>query len=64
MAYQTTQDIVIPAGTRVRAEPAGRTHKTFVELASILLPHSEDCTGEWMLPLDEAVKLGLVEEVR
>lgn len=60
MTYVTAKDIVIPAGTPVGEAP-WRTERA-VPFASVLIATSKDSTAELVIPLDEAIKLGLVVE--
>ena len=59
--YRTTRDVVIPAGTLIMAPPTkssrwGSDWESTVEL-------DRNHTGYFSLNLEEAVSIGLVEEV-
>lgn len=59
--YRTTKDIVISAGTEVDQGPT-RTLR-FVPFVEAILAVTKDSTATWSMPLDEAIKNGLVEAV-
>lgn len=56
-----SREIVIPVGTIARIEP-NRVSRYSGEWVSVLIAHGKDHTSEWMMPLKEALALGLVEE--
>ncbi len=59
--YRLARNIVIPAGTPVQIAPVEvRRHG---EWASVLKAEGPDSTSEWVIPLDEALELGLIEKV-
>lgn len=59
--YVTINDIVIPAGTEVQVAPY--KVRRFVPFASVLLGVTKDMTAEWTMPVDEAIKTGLIKEI-
>lgn len=58
--YVTAKEIVIPAGTEVQLAPSKISR--FVPYAGVLLGVTKDTTAEWTMPLDEALKTGLIKE--
>lgn len=60
--YVLARDLIIPAGTEVDFEPAGRRTTFGIPFASIIIGMSRDSTAEFTMPMDEAVALGVVVE--
>lgn len=58
MKFVLARDIVIPAGTKVQAD--GPKTSMRGEAASVLIAETHDHTSEWSMPLDEALRLGIV----
>lgn len=60
MGYRLKADIVIPAGTKVTEAPTvARRHTPH---ASVLVGPSKDTCFEWVMDLQDAIEVGLVEE--
>jgi hypothetical protein len=59
--YRTTRDIVIPAGTEVG--PAPRRTDYISRHSEILIGFDKDTTGNLRFDTEEALQLGLIEEV-
>jgi hypothetical protein len=60
LAYVTTQDIVIPAGTELTGAPWRIVRS--VPFVDAIIGHGPDTTSIWSIDLQEAVALGLVAE--
>lgn len=52
-------DLIIPIGTTCTVEPPFK-RQTMCDYVSVLIPHGNDRTSEWTMPLDDAVIYGLV----
>jgi len=61
--FVLANDFVIPKGTEVSRNPPHRVAYAS-DTVSILIATSKDTTAELIMQWDEAIELGLVEEVR
>lgn len=59
--YKLTRDVLIPAGTAVTALPSHTVSKA--PSASILVGPTKDTTFEWSMHMEDALAIGLVEQV-
>lgn len=61
--YRLTADFVVPAGHTFLVAPPGLTRKIYVPFVEADIPMDEDRTAVLSMPLEEALQLGIVEEI-
>lgn len=62
--YRLLKDFVIPAGHEFYINPAGTSRKIYVPFAEAVVPLDEDRSADFALPLQEALQLGMIEEIK
>jgi len=58
--YRTTADIIIPAGTVMIDAPTRRSTSGKVDG---VIGHGRDHSSTWIVEKDDALELGLIEEI-
>lgn len=63
--YRTTRDIVIPAGAVIDVDPP-HSRSYAVPHATLIsdIEADKDCSWEWLMDLNEAIRVGLIEEIK
>ena len=54
----TLSTVTIPAGSEVTRIPYSRVEK--YDYVSVLVSHDKDATSEWTMPVEDAVRMGIV----
>ena len=57
--YVTLKDVTIPAGSEGTAFLYVRSEKH--NYMSVLISHDEDTTSEWLIPVEDALRLGIIQ---
>jgi hypothetical protein len=55
----TTKEIVIPVGSEATVTPYMKSSKT--DFVSVLISHDKNGTSEWTMPVEDAIRLGFIE---